>query len=102
MGFLDKAKKLAQQAAVKADPLIDKAAPHAGKVVDKAGAQIDKRTGGKYRDKIDAAGAKVGEFTEKRAARRDVEPGPGDGMPPVPPPAPPAPPVVPPTGPVAP
>ena len=73
MSFLDKAKKLAEQAAEKAGPLIDKAAPHAQNMVDKAGQQIDRRTGGKYRDKIDAVEAKVGELAERRtAARGDV------------------------------
>ena len=68
MSFLDKAKKLAEQAAEKAGPLIDKATPHAQNVVDKAGQQIDRRTGGKYRDKIEAVEAKVGELAEKRMA----------------------------------
>ena len=71
MSFLDKAKKLAEQAAEKAAPLIDKAAPHAQNVVDKAGQQIDRRTGGKYRDKIEAVEAKVGELAERRMATRD-------------------------------
>jgi MT0933-like antitoxin protein len=70
MSFLDKAKKLAEQAAEKAAPLIDKAAPHAQNAVDKAGQQIDKRTGGKYRDKIEAVEAKVGELADKRLATR--------------------------------
>ena len=70
MNFLDKAKKLAEQAAEKAEPLIDKAAPHARKVADKAGQQIDKRTGGKYHDRIEAVEAKVGEYADKRSARR--------------------------------
>lgn len=73
MGFLDKAKKLAEQAAEKAGPLIDKAAPHAQNAVDKAGQQIDRRTGGKYRDKIEAVEAKVGELAEKRMAGRGGE-----------------------------
>jgi len=71
MSFLDKAKKLAEQAAEKAAPLLDKAAPHAQDMVDKAGQQIDKRTGGKYRDKIEAVEAKVGELADRRMATRD-------------------------------
>ncbi len=70
MSFLDKAKKLAEQAAEKAGPLIDKAAPHAQSAVDKAGQQIDRRTGGKYHAKIEAVEAKVGELAEKRLAGR--------------------------------
>ena len=77
MSFLDKAKKLAEQAAEKAGPLIDKAAPHAQNAVDKAGQQIDRRTGGKYRDKIEAVEAKVGELAEKRMAGRGGDPAAG-------------------------
>ena len=66
MSFLDKAKKLAEQAAEKAGPLIDKAAPHAQNAADKAGQQIDKRTGGKYHDKLEAVETKVGELADKR------------------------------------
>jgi hypothetical protein len=84
MGFLDKAKKLA----VKAGPLIDKAAPHARTAVDKAGQQIDKRTGGKYHDKIEQVGEKVGEYADKRMAANGTGAAPAeDGFPPAPPPA---------------
>jgi hypothetical protein len=79
MSFLDKAKKLAEQAAEKAGPLIDKAAPHAQNLADKAGQQVDRRTGGKYHDKIEAAGAKVGELAEKRMTGRGGDPAAADG-----------------------
>jgi hypothetical protein len=84
MGFLDKAKKMAE----KAGPLIDKAAPHARQVADKAGQQIDKRTGGKYHDKIEQAGAKVGELADKRMASGGTGPAgtTDDTFPPAPPP----------------
>jgi hypothetical protein len=93
MGFLDKAKKMAE----KAGPLIDKAAPHARTAVDKAGEQIDKRTGGKYHDKIEQVGRQVGEYADKRMAAggtaptgdegfRPTPPA-ADGFPPTPPPA---------------
>ena len=64
MGFLDKAKKLAERAG----PLLDKAAPHARTAVDKAGEQIDKRTGGKYHDKIEQAGQVVVDYADERMA----------------------------------
>jgi hypothetical protein len=94
MGFLDKAKKMAE----KAGPLIDKAAPHARTVVDKAGEQIDRRTGGKYHDKIDQVGQKVGDYADKRTAAggsaadegfppTPASATPGEGFPPTPPPA---------------
>jgi hypothetical protein len=84
MGFLDKAKKMAERAA----PLIDKAAPHAREVADKAGQQIDKRTGGKYRDKIEQVEAKVGELADKRMASGGTGPAgtTDDAFPPTPPP----------------
>jgi hypothetical protein len=84
MGFLDRAKKLAE----KAGPIMDKAAPHAQKVVDKAGQEIDKRTAGKYHDKIEQVGAKVGELADKRMAADGTSPaGTTDGtFPPTPPP----------------
>ncbi len=84
MGFLDKAKKMAE----KAGPLIDKATPHARTVVDKAGQQIDRRTGGKYHDKIEQVGQTVGEYADKRMATDGTAPAAADdGFPPVPPPA---------------
>jgi MT0933-like antitoxin protein len=64
MGLFDKAKKMAEKAA----PLLDKAAPHAREAMDKAGQQIDKRTGGKYHDKLEQAEEKVGELADKRMA----------------------------------
>jgi MT0933-like antitoxin protein len=83
MGFLDKAKKMA----VKAGPLIDKAAPHARTVADKAGQQIDKRTGGKYHDKIEQVGQKVGEYADRRTAAGGTGPAAADdAFPPTPPP----------------
>jgi hypothetical protein len=83
MGFLDKAKKMAE----KAGPLIDKAAPHARTAVDKAGQQIDKRTGGKYHDKIEQVGGKVGEYADKRMAAGGTRPATADdAFPPAPPP----------------
>jgi hypothetical protein len=84
MGFLDKAKKMAE----KAGPLIDKAAPHARTVVDKAGQQIDRRTGGKYHDKIEQVEHKVGEYADKRMGAGGNAPAAADeGFPPTPPPA---------------
>jgi hypothetical protein len=84
MGFLDKAKKLAERAG----PLIDKAAPHARTAVEKAGQQIDKRTGGKYHDKIEQAGHAVGDYADKRMAASGSGAQPtDDGFPPTPPPA---------------
>jgi hypothetical protein len=70
MGLFDKAKRLAE----KAGPLIDKAAPHARSAVGKAGEQIDKRTGGKYHDKIDQVGDRVGEYADKRMAASGTAP----------------------------
>jgi MT0933-like antitoxin protein len=81
MGFLDKAKKMAE----KAGPLIDKAAPHARTAVDKAGQQIDKRTGGKYHDKIEQVERQVGEYAEKRMAAGGTAPSADEGFPPTPP-----------------
>jgi hypothetical protein len=83
MSLLDKAKKLAEEAAEKAAPLIDKAASRAPTVVDKAGQQIDRRTGGKYHDKIEAVGTKVSELAERRLAARDGA-ATADGFPPQP------------------
>ena len=81
MGFLDKAKKMAE----KAGPLIDKAAPHARTAVDKAGQQIDKRTGGKYHDKIEQVERQVGEYADKRMAAGGTAPTADEGFPPTPP-----------------
>jgi hypothetical protein len=87
MGFLDRAKKMAE----KAGPLIDKAAPHARTVVDRAGQQVDKRTGGKYHDKIEQVEHKVGEYADKRMAAGGTAPAAADGgFPTTPPPATPA------------
>ena len=84
MGFLDKAKKLAERAG----PLLDKAAPHARTAVDKAGEQIDKRTGGKYHDKIEQAGQVVVDYADERMAADGTGPAArDDGFPPTPPPA---------------
>ena len=70
MGLFDKAKQLAE----KAGPLIDKAAPHARSAVDKAGQQIDKRTGGKYHDRIEQVGQKVGDYADRRMAATGTAP----------------------------
>ena len=85
MGFLDKAKKLAERAG----PLIDKAAPHARTAAEKAGQQIDKRTGGKYRNQIEQVEQAVGDYADERMAASGSGPQPGNdgGFPPTPPPA---------------
>ena len=59
MGFLDKAKELAQQARTKAEDLAEKAGPNAAKGLDAAKSGLDKATGGKYHDKIESVGGKV-------------------------------------------
>ncbi|GAA0512304.1 hypothetical protein GCM10011581_02610 [Saccharopolyspora subtropica] len=59
MGFLDKAKELAQQARGKAEELAEKAGPSAVKGIDAAKDRLDKATGGKYHDKIETVSHKV-------------------------------------------
>ncbi|MGW1682227.1 antitoxin [Saccharopolyspora sp. NPDC002376] len=59
MGFLDKAKELANQAKGKAEELAEKAGPSAAKGLDAAKSSLDKATGGKYHDKIETVSNKV-------------------------------------------
>ncbi|MDA3650020.1 antitoxin [Saccharopolyspora indica] len=59
MGFLDKAKELANQAKGKAEELAEKAGPSAAKGLDAAKSSLDKATGGKYHDKIENVSGKV-------------------------------------------
>ncbi|MER7013332.1 antitoxin [Saccharopolyspora sp. NPDC000359] len=59
MGFLDKAKELANQAKGKAEELAEKAGPSAAKGLDAAKSSLDKATGGKYHDKIETVSGKV-------------------------------------------
>jgi hypothetical protein len=59
MGFLDKAKDLANQAKGKAEELAEKAGPSATKGLDAAKSSLDKATHGKYHDKIESVSHKV-------------------------------------------
>jgi hypothetical protein len=65
MGFLDKAKELADQAKGKAGELAEKAGPGASKGLDAAKERIDKATGGKYHDQIESVSNKVGGVLHK-------------------------------------
>lgn len=71
MAILDKLKELTkkgqQQAADHKDDL--------QKAVDKAQEVADKRTGGKYHDKIEKAGAKADRYIDKLQASKEGESG---------------------------
>ena len=94
MSFLDKAKGAAQQA-------VDKHGAKIGQAVDRATEQVDKRTGGKHRSKLETVRGKTKDALDKLDRKNDDIPdqGPGrtrsDGgtspdMTPPPPPPPPA------------
>ena len=69
----DKAGPLAEQAKEKAGPLADKAKDAAAKGADLAADRIDKATGGKYHDKIDAVQDKVEGALGQKSATDDIQ-----------------------------
>ncbi len=77
----EKAAELAEQARERAPEYLDKAVDLAEKAADVTAAGVDKATGGRFHEKIDAAHDKVGE-TLGRARGKDDTPGgdvPGPG-----------------------
>ncbi len=89
MGFSDRLKELGEKAK-------DAATEHKDQInqaVETAGVVADRKTGGKYRDKIHRATQKTGEYVEKVTGEGDVKDE-GTGESKAGPPPPPSPPVV--------
>jgi hypothetical protein len=81
MGFLDKFKKKATEA-------VDKHGDTIASGLDKAGAFVDKKTGGKHHDKIEAAKSKAESALEKLDGKDDdIDNEPTTNPPPSDPPA---------------
>ncbi len=97
MGFLDKFKDIAMEAKDKAVVVVDDHSPQIKEGIGKAGTYVDKKTKGKYSDKIATGTKKASEVVdkvEKPTTPKPQQPRPGDtGH------APPPPSTQPPTGP---
>lgn len=77
MGFSDKLKSAVGQARVKATEAVDKHGDKIAGGIDKAGAFADKKTKGKYSDKIAKGTVKAKEGLDKLDGRNDGDAGPG-------------------------
>ncbi len=78
MGFLDKLKGTANMAKQKAAETVDQHGPQIKDGIGKAGGYLDKKTKGKYSDKIAQGTQKAGEAMDKRnEAGADPTPPPG-------------------------
>lgn len=88
MGFMDKLKAKAVEVKEKAVEAVDEHGPQIKEGIGKAGSMIDKKTKGKYSDKIAMGTKKAEEAVDKSSA---PTPGGEHVTPPVPPPSTPAP-----------
>ncbi len=86
MGFLDKLKETANMAKEKATEAVDQHGPQIKDGIGKAGGYLDKKTKGKYSDKIATGTQKAGEAVDN--ANKSEEP---SGTPMAPAPLPPEP-----------
>jgi hypothetical protein len=68
MGFADKARQALGQVRTKAAQAADQHGDKVTRAVDKAGDAVDRRTGGKYRGKVDKAQAAARQATDRLAA----------------------------------
>lgn len=75
MGFLDKLKDTANMAKEKAAEAIDQHGPQIKDGIGKAGDLVDKKTKGKYSDKIAKGTSKAGEALDKQKKTGDTTPG---------------------------